>query len=193
MACMAKFLQIFGALALVGLVLCQFMGPEKHNQRVSAVKTIEMQTAMPANVAGILHRACNDCHSQQTVWRWYAGIAPFSWLQIADVDAGRAHLDFSNWTNFTLAQKEDRLKGMCKLTRDGEMPLWYYKPMHPAGWLSDSDRQTVCTWTDGMLAKLQTDPNAAGLSAPPTPGQHPEQPSDQEEHKTGQPAPSEVK
>jgi len=185
---MAKFLQVVGALAILGFILAQVMGPEKNNGRINPAKTIEANTGMPDNVAAILHRACNDCHSQQTTWRWYAAVAPFSWLQIADVDAGRAHLDFSNWTNFTEAQKEDRLKGMCKLVRDGEMPLWYYKPLHPAAWLSDADRQTICTWSDSMLAKLKTDPNAAGPNAAgPPPGQQ------QQEKKAGQPAPAEVK
>lgn len=190
---MSKLLRIIGVLAIAGLILAQFMGPEKGNRRVDPNKTIEKQTGMPDNVANILHRACNDCHSEQTEWRWYAAIAPFSWLQIADVYSGRAHLDFSNWTDLTVAQKDDRLKGMCKLVREGDMPLWYYKPLHPAGWLSDSDRQTLCTWTDALVAKLQTDPNAAGMSAPPVAGQQPQQPSEQKEKKTGQPAPSEVK
>jgi len=190
---MTKFLQIVGIVAMVGLIVAQFMGPEKHNQRTDASKSIEVQSGMPDNVAAILHRACNDCHSQRTTWRWYASVAPFSWLQIADVEAGRQHLDFSNWTNFTVAQKEDRLKGMCKLTREGEMPLWYYKPMHPAAWLSDADRQTICTWTDGLVAKLQTDPKAAGVSAPAAAGQKPEQPNQQQEKKARQPSPGEVK
>jgi len=109
------------------------------------------------------------------------------------VGAGRAHLDFSNWTNFTLAQKVDRLKGICKLTRSGDMPLWYYKPLHPAAWLSDGDRQTICNWSDGLLAKLQSDPNAAGANAPPIPGAAHEEPNEQNEKKTGQPPPSQVK
>jgi len=28
-----------------------------------------------------------------------------------------------------------------------EMPLWYYKPMHPASKLSDADKDAVCAWT----------------------------------------------
>src|SRR5438270_13938287 len=80
---MAKFLQVFGALALIGMVFAQFMGPEKHNQRVDPNKSIEVQTNMPNNVADILHRACKDCHSQKTVWRWYAVVGTVSWLQNA--------------------------------------------------------------------------------------------------------------
>lgn len=184
---MRTFLQVVGGLAIIGLLIAQFMGPEKHNMRVDPSKDVVAQTAMPDNVAAIVHRACYDCHSQKTQWRWYAAVAPFSWLQIADVDAGRAHLDFSNWTNMTEAQKEDRLKGMCKLVRDGDMPLWYYKPLHPAAWLSSTDRETLCTWTDSMLAKLATDPNAAGASAPAAPSSQGTQ-----EKKAGQPGPGQV-
>src|SRR5574340_945670 len=35
-------------------------------------------------------RACFDCHSNETKWRWYSNIAPISWLIQRDVDSGRA-------------------------------------------------------------------------------------------------------
>jgi hypothetical protein len=30
-------------------------------------------------------RACFDCHSNETEWPWYAGVAPVSWLVYRDV------------------------------------------------------------------------------------------------------------
>ena len=42
-------------------------------------------------------RACFDCHSNQTVWRWYSHIAPVSWLVQRDVDEGRRKLNYSEW------------------------------------------------------------------------------------------------
>ena len=31
-------------------------------------------------------RACFDCHSNETVWPWYAYVAPVSWLVAHDTD-----------------------------------------------------------------------------------------------------------
>lgn len=42
-------------------------------------------------------RACYDCHSNQTVWPWYASVGPASWLIQRDVDVGRRKLNFSEW------------------------------------------------------------------------------------------------
>ena len=30
----------------------------------------------------LFKRACFDCHSNETVWPWYAYVAPFSWWTI---------------------------------------------------------------------------------------------------------------
>jgi len=38
----------------------------------------------PATLA-LVRRACQNCHSQRTVWPWYSGIAPASWLLERDV------------------------------------------------------------------------------------------------------------
>src|SRR3984957_3077392 len=45
----------------------------------------------------LFHRACFDCHSNETVWRWYSNVAPVSWLVQRDVNGGRTHLNFSEW------------------------------------------------------------------------------------------------
>ena len=47
----------------------------------------------PADVGGILRRACYDCHSHETVWPWYSRVAPASWLVAHDVDEGRGFIN----------------------------------------------------------------------------------------------------
>jgi hypothetical protein len=42
-------------------------------------------------------RACFDCHSNETRWRWYSNVAPVSWLVQRDVDGGRSAFNFSEW------------------------------------------------------------------------------------------------
>jgi hypothetical protein len=76
-------------------------------------------------------RACYDCHSNETVWPWYSHLAPISWLVQRDVDEGRRKLNFSEWDR---PQKEARES--AKQVRKGEMPPWYYTPLHPAGRLT---------------------------------------------------------
>ena len=66
-------------------------------------------------------RACYDCHSNETIWPWYAHVAPVSWLVQRDVDEGRRKLNFSEWDR---PQKEAHESASA--VRKGEMPPWFY-------------------------------------------------------------------
>ena len=73
-------------------------------------------------------------------------------------------MNLSQWGRGTLPEKIDHLKEICKQVQEGDMPLWYYKPMHPASWLSDSDKTALCDWTKAELAKLPPEPAGQGHS-----------------------------
>ena len=102
----------------------------------------------PPQVAAILHRACYDCHSNQTRWPWYAAVAPVSWLIARDVARGRKHLNFSTWDKYADDPETAirKLRNIDKVMHNGTMPLWYYLPEHPAARLSNADRQTIEDW-----------------------------------------------
>ena len=156
--------RIIGIASIVFLVAAQLAEPGWHNHRVDPSQTIESQMQVPANVLGILNRACQDCHTDKTQWRWYAYIAPMSWLQVADVQSGRYMMNLSQWGRATPAQKADHLKEICKQVQEGDMPLWYYKPLHPASWLSDSDK----------TALMRLDESGAGEAAAAACGRGPQ-------------------
>ncbi len=82
----------------------------------------------------LFFRACRDCHSNETSWPWYSFVAPASWLVQSDVDEARSHLNVSEWGHGK--QHGDEAAGMV---RDGEMPPWYYRPLHPSGRLSPAE------------------------------------------------------
>src|SRR5262245_48076822 len=60
----------------------------------------------------LAQRACFDCHSNETVWPWYAHVAPVSWLVTRDVVEGRQKLNFSEW-----GQVRDSTKLSRELTK----------------------------------------------------------------------------
>jgi len=102
---------------------------------------------VPPEVAGILTRACQDCHSNQTVWPWYSRIAPVSWLTIHDVNEGRGELNFSEWSRYTARRQDRKLKEICEQVERGEMPMPIYTVTHPQAKLTASDRKTICVWS----------------------------------------------
>ena len=83
----------------------------------------------------LFFRACADCHSNQTRWPWYSSVAPVSWLVRHDVEAGRRHLNVSEWTR---PQKNAR-KAAGEL-REGEMPLAMYLAAHAEARLEPADK-----------------------------------------------------
>ena len=87
---------------------------------------------------------CGDCHSHETRWPWYAHVAPASWLVEKDVEEGRGEFNVSTW-NIT---KKHGLDAADEY-ESGEMPLWFYLPLHPSADLGSEDRQALL---DGMRA-----------------------------------------
>jgi len=145
----------------VGLVvifsLAQLVPVDRSNPPVTE------EVAAPPNVKELLRKACYDCHSNETVWPWYAYVAPVSWLVAHDVDEARGHLNFSTWDRQAASPKlAKHLEELVEMVREGEMPLWYYVPMHPAADLSSEDKAVITAWASGLAATL---PQAAGKAS----------------------------
>lgn len=119
--------------------------------RVQAVSPVRREPAwdQPATRA-LAVRACFDCHSNQTVWPWYAHVAPVSWLVRRDVDEGRGHVNFSEWTRL-----QRGLRGVRNDVMDGAMPPWYYLPLHPQAKLSPGEKEALL---QGLAATIAADP-----------------------------------
>lgn len=92
-----------------------------------------------AETRDLFHRACYDCHSNETVWPWYSHVAPVSWMVVNDVEAGRSHLNFSTWNQ----GPQQRAKDVAQQVLQDNMPPRQYLPMHPAANLTDAERQAL--------------------------------------------------
>lgn len=79
-------------------------------------------------------RACFDCHSNETRWPWYSHVAPVSWLVQRDVDEGREHLNLSEWD-----RPQQHADEAAEVLREGEMPPWFYLPLHAQAHLSATE------------------------------------------------------
>jgi hypothetical protein len=86
----------------------------------------------------LARRACFNCHSNETVWPWYSNIAPVSWLTQNDVNGGRQHLNFSEWN-----RPQKHAKDAAEQVERGDMPPWFYLPMHPEAKLSPEEHNLL--------------------------------------------------
>lgn len=127
-------------IVIVGLLLIQFMPIDLSNPKV------EEDIPTSPEVKSILKRACYDCHSNETVWPWYSRIAPVSWLLLWDVKEGREELNFSTWNRYGAKEQSKKIHESWEEVEEGEMPLWFYLPLHPEAALSDTDRAALREW-----------------------------------------------
>jgi Haem-binding domain len=106
----------------------------------------------PPEVQSVLRRSCFDCHSNQTVWPWYSQVAPVSWLLHRDVSEGRRHMNFSEWKSLALDRRAKKQKAVGKVVKSGDMPPWFYLPMHSNAKLSAADKQVLEKWAAGPVS-----------------------------------------
>jgi hypothetical protein len=131
----------------IGLVGIQFV-PYGHTHTNPPVR-IEPAWDSP-QTRGLAARACFDCHSNETSYRWYTYVAPVSWYTQHDIEDGRRRLNFSEWD---LPQREAR-SAATEVQRHA-MPPQVYLPVHAEANLTDVERQALI---DGLRATLANNP-----------------------------------
>lgn len=132
------------ALALVVVfAAAQLVRPARANPPIDASRTIAAHVEPASGLVAVLDRACRDCHSNATVWPWYTGIAPLSWLMAYGVKAGRKAVNFSDWAAYPPERQRALLAASCQDASTGKMP-GSYTLLHPDMRLSAQDVATIC-------------------------------------------------
>lgn len=144
---MKRTLKFLAAVLLLGFIVIQLFQPLKTNPPVTA------DIAAPPEVKAILKRSCYDCHSHETVWPWYASVAPASWVVVEDVLEGRRNLNFSTWDKYTGAKQAKLLREIVKEVEEGAMPLGKYTFLHPGAKLTRSDIAVLRGWAGNPPAE----------------------------------------
>jgi hypothetical protein len=78
--------------AIVGFGLMQFWPMQLTNPPVVSEPAWDN-----VDTQELAERACFDCHSNETIWPWYAHIVPPGILLEKDVHDGRQVLNISEW------------------------------------------------------------------------------------------------
>jgi hypothetical protein len=151
---MLRVLKIITIVLVVLFLGIQVVRPARTNPPVNESQTIFAHTQMTPQVAEILTRSCNDCHSNKTVWPWYTNVAPISWWLSNHVNSGRHMLNYSEWGRLDRDRQDRKLRQICDEVEDGAMPLSSYLPMHPKARLSEEDKKILCDWTAAERERL---------------------------------------
>jgi hypothetical protein len=132
--------------ALVFLIIfaaAQFVRPNRTNPPTDESRTIHERDSTETGLVAVLDRSCGDCHSNRTEWRWYARIAPVSWLMARGVKEGRNAVNFSEWAAYSPELQRQLLAASCQQVSAGQMPGPYTK-VRPETRLSANDIAIIC-------------------------------------------------
>ncbi len=145
---------------MVVLIVLQAFRPEKNNSG-NKQNDISSLYPVPKNVEQILVKACNDCHSNSTVYPWYAEVQPIAWWLDDHVKDGKKHLNFNEFASYRLAKQYHKLEEVFDEVKGGEMPLESYTIVHGDAKLTTEERNILLDWSvavrDTMKARYPAD------------------------------------
>ncbi len=136
-------------LLLFVLVAIQFV-PALPESTAEPQDSILLRKDLPGEVASILKKSCNDCHSNTTHWPWYAHIAPVSFWIGHHVEEGREHFNLSDWEQYTPERKAHKIEELAEEVKEEEMPLPSYTWLHHQAKLTDEERHVLITYFESL-------------------------------------------
>jgi heme-binding protein len=135
---------------LVILMVIQFFRIDKTNPPARQETDFIYNTHPSPGIGNILKTSCYDCHSYQTVYPWYANVAPISWWLKNHINEGRHHLNFSEWTNYSSKKTDHKLEECVEMIQEGEMPLYSYTLLHRNAVLNAEQQHALVVWFESL-------------------------------------------
>ena len=151
---MRKLIKIIAVILIVAFAVLQVFQIDKTATPIVQGDTLEAAVAVPPDIALILGRSCNDCHTNNTMYPWYSNIQPVGWFLKDHIDDGRRHLNLSVFNTYTPKKKAKKLEEICDEVESREMPLPSYLWIHWDSALRDGDAKALCDWANQEKEKI---------------------------------------
>lgn len=98
--------------------------------------------------------ACNDCHTNNTRYPWYANVQPFGWWLQNHINGGKQHLNFSEFTSYDKKKQYKKLDETVDQVKEGEMPLYTYLWIHHDAKLTQAQKDMIVNWAEHLSDKI---------------------------------------
>ena len=147
-----KLAKKIGLALLVIFLIAQFFSPEKNESNLEDITVFITETNPSKEVKAILENTCFDCHSSNTKYPWYNKITPVNYWLTSHVNDGKRHLNFSEWSTYSLRKKDHKLDELIEEVEAGKMPLESYTYTHGDAKLSAEQIKMVSEWAKNVRA-----------------------------------------
>jgi hypothetical protein len=158
-----KILKRTFQILLVAFIVIQFFHPAKNQAEGISNNDITKLYAVPADVQTILKTSCYDCHSNNTVYPWYAKIQPVAWWLNDHIEEGKKEINFSEFASYRIGKQYRKLNEVNEQIKKGEMPLDNYLWIHSDAKLSDQQKITVTNWVNAVRDTIKANYPADSL------------------------------
>jgi hypothetical protein len=148
-----KILKIILFTLIIAFITIQFVRPEKNSVPAPAAA---QQFAFPSDVQSVLRQSCYDCHSNTTVYPWYAEIQPVAWWLAGHITDGKKELNFDEFASYRPRRQYRKFTEIEEQINNNEMPLPSYLWVHRDAELSPDDRTVLITWVNAMKDSMKT-------------------------------------
>ncbi|PWT96099.1 MAG: cytochrome C [Bacteroidetes bacterium] len=132
------------------LIIIQFIRPSRNISPGISANDITRHYVVSDTVQKILAVACNDCHSNNTLYPWYTNIQPVGWWMQDHINEGKHDLNFSEFASYEPARAAHKMKELIERVKEKDMPLNSYTWIHKDAILSDGQIQILTGWADSV-------------------------------------------
>ena len=140
---------------LAALVIIQFIHPKKNKDEGLQPNYIGNTFAIPADVKTILAKACNDCHSNNTRYPWYANLQPVHWWLNKHIVNGKKKINYDEYTHKSLRYQYHKMEETIEMVKEGEMPLNSYTWTHKDAKLTPEEKAKITGWAQSVMDTMK--------------------------------------
>ncbi len=137
------------------LLIIQFIHPKRNRAEGAQPNYIGNVYNVPADTKNILEKACNDCHSNNTVYPWYCNFQPIDWWINKHVKNGKKHLNYDEYTNKSTYYQYHKMEETIEMVEDNKMPLNSYTWIHKDAKLTPAEKTTLINWAKSVMTTME--------------------------------------
>jgi hypothetical protein len=148
---------------LLAFIIIQFIRPAKNKSEGISSNDISKIYPVPENVQAILKTSCYDCHSNNTVYPWYAKIQPVAWWLNDHIVEGKRELNFSEFASYRIGKQFRKLDEINGQVKHDEMPLETYLWIHKNAKLDNDQKLILANWVSAVRDSIKANYPADSL------------------------------
>lgn len=161
---------------LFALIVIQFFRPQK-NSAAETNNHLADSFMVSTELHQVLKTSCFDCHSNNTVYPWYANIQPVAWWLNDHVVEGKGELNFDEFVSYAPRRQYKKFEEIAEMINENEMPLSSYTLIHGDAKLSEEQKKLILDWSNTMQSEMKKKYSPEQLKR-----QRPQKPSNEQEH-----------